>query len=420
MAKSQGKPDRTVVRNNGCMASAFEGSYRHNERLNEYYGNGDICTERADLNIHFKQFLSPDGTPETYQQSWERMKSEGVFSDKGRKPTSRSFDEMILDVNTDFFERNGGYEYAKKFYEEAYRFACQEAGGEQFVISAVLHADERNKELSERLGYDVYHYHLHVIYVPVVEKVDYYRRKKGEPEDAPLREKSRFMQMSHAKKWPGRMWVERDGKQVQVNAYSLLQDRYFEHMRAAGFEGFERGERGSTAEHLDVLDYKIQQDTKRLETLDRQVEKREAKIEKLDEKLTLKTNAKATLDEINAMGKPALLGGMNFSDDEAKRLKSLARKSVGIDKSIEKHSAEYRAKITSLESQIRELNGQIIDWRRSYQTVSQERDTYKHNYDRLWAEVKPFIDVIRKFPQMLLDFIRERLPQHHNKSQEER
>jgi len=37
-------------------------------------------------------------------------------------------------------------------------------------------------------------------------------------------------------------------------------------MRAEGFEGFERGERGSTAEHLEVLDYKIQQDTIRAET----------------------------------------------------------------------------------------------------------------------------------------------------------
>jgi hypothetical protein len=80
---------------------------------------------------------------------------------------------------------------------------------------------------------------------------------------------------------------------------------------------------------------------------------------------------------------------------------------VGIDKRAD----EYKAKIAVLDGQIINLNGQINDWKRSCQTVSQERDTYKHNYDRLWTEVKPFIHAIRKFPQMLLDFIREHMPQ---------
>ncbi len=38
------------------------------------------------------------------------------------------------------------------------------------ILAAVLHADERNKGLSEQLGRDVYHYHLHVTYIPVVRK----------------------------------------------------------------------------------------------------------------------------------------------------------------------------------------------------------------------------------------------------------
>ena len=43
-------------------------------------------------------------------------------------------------------------------------------GGEQYILSAVMHADERNRAMSDALGQDVYHYHLHVIYIPVVEK----------------------------------------------------------------------------------------------------------------------------------------------------------------------------------------------------------------------------------------------------------
>jgi len=54
--------------------------------------------------------------------------------------------------------------------------------------------------------------------------------------------------------------LSKSGKPVLINFYSLLQDRFFEHMRTADFTDFERGERGSTADHSSVLDYKIQQD----------------------------------------------------------------------------------------------------------------------------------------------------------------
>jgi prefoldin subunit 5 len=415
MAKSATKTDYAVIRNVGGMASSFGKSYRHNERENMDYQNRDIVTDRTNLNVHFKQIFTEDGTPETYEQSWQRMKDEGVFSDKWHKPTSRAYDELVMDINSDYFDRHGGYEYAKKFYEEAYRFACQEAGGEQFIISAVLHADERNKVLSEVAGRDIFHYHLHVIYVPVVEKVEYYRRRKSEPEDAPRREKERYMQLSHAKKWPGKMFVERDGKQIEINAYSLLQDRYFEHMKSSGFEGFERGERGSTAEHLDVLDYKIQQDEKRLGVLDTRIENRQEKIEKLDKSITRKTNARTTIAEVDAMGKPSLLGGVSFTDDEAKKLKTLAKKSVSIDKRAD----EYKKKIGALEIQINDLSSQIRDLRSSYNTMRLDRNTWKQNYEHLWMEVKPFIGAIRAFPQILLDFIREHLPhKQQSRSQE--
>ena len=33
-----------------------------------------------------------------------------------------------------------------------------------------MHADEINRAMTEALGREVYHYHLHVVYVPVVEK----------------------------------------------------------------------------------------------------------------------------------------------------------------------------------------------------------------------------------------------------------
>ena len=64
-------------------------------------------------------------------------------------------------------------------------------GGEQYILSAVMHADERNRAMSEALGEDVYHYHLHVVYIPVVEKqILWSKRCKDEASGEPLRRSS--------------------------------------------------------------------------------------------------------------------------------------------------------------------------------------------------------------------------------------
>jgi len=168
MLLSKAKIDRTVVRNAGYKSGEFNLRERHNERKNESYHNGDIDISRADMNIHFKKNYAPDGSPETYEQTFNRLLDEGKIVKRGLKPDAKIFAEMIFDVNTAYFDDVGeqlgvgGYEYAKSFFEEAYKCALKEIGSEDYVLSAVLHADERNKALSEELGRDVYHYHLHV------------------------------------------------------------------------------------------------------------------------------------------------------------------------------------------------------------------------------------------------------------------
>ena len=398
---------KSVVRNVACQASSFNVRERHNERKNDEYFNGDVVPDREHLNVHYCRRFREDGTPETYQETFDRLLAERKIVKHGTKPDAKLFCEMVFDINTSYFDERGGYEYAKKFYEEAYRLAVKEAGGEDYIISAVLHADERNSALSEQLGRDVYHYHLHVVYVPVVEKKLYFRKNNKDPNLAG-KLKEVIPQISQSNKWPLRVTMERDGKKYTVNSYSLLQDRYHEHMKAAGFDGFERGERGSTTEHLEVLQYKIQQDTARLKQLDAQVEKTETRLGKLDEQITVKEKAKATIAEVTAMGRALpLVPGVHLTDDEAKRLKSLAKKGVGIDKRAE----EYKKKIAALDVNIRDLNGRIDDLNRSVRSIASERDSWKTNYERLWADVKPFINAIRTIPQKMLAFINEHLPQ---------
>ena len=151
---------KSVVRNKAYQPVSFNTIERHNERKNESYFNGDVETGRAHLNVHFKRCFYENGEAETYEQTFNRMLSEKKIVIHGTKPDAKLFCEFVFDINTTYFDERGGYEYAKSFFEEAYRLAVKEAGSEDYIISAVMHADERNSRLSEQLGRDVYHYHL--------------------------------------------------------------------------------------------------------------------------------------------------------------------------------------------------------------------------------------------------------------------
>ena len=107
---------------------------------------------------------------DSYAAMFDQMIADGVISTRGLKADAVKYGELLFDVNSAYFHNHGGYEYAKQFYADAYKAAVEIVGGEQYILSAVMHADERNRAMSEALGEDVYHYHLHVVYIPVVEK----------------------------------------------------------------------------------------------------------------------------------------------------------------------------------------------------------------------------------------------------------
>ena len=235
-------------------------SERHIERKNQNYENMNVDLSQTPRNVHFQSCGDL-----TYNAALDKMIEEGAVSLRGLKPDAKLFDEMIFDVNTAYFEEHGGYDYACRFYEEVFRFAQKEYGPEN-ILSAVMHADELNSALTEKLGYPVYHYHLHVVALPVVEKEVRYSKRCKDPELVG-KVKEVIHQISHSKKWASQKVTDEDGKSHIIKSYSLLQDRFFEHMRDAGFEDFERGERGSTAQHLSVTEFKVKKETERLENL---------------------------------------------------------------------------------------------------------------------------------------------------------
>ena len=108
------------------------------------------------------------------------------------------------------------------------------------------------------------------------------------------------------------------GKQVYHASYSVLQDKFFEHMSGAGFEGFSRGERGSTAEHLSSLEYKVKQDEKRLAELQDKI---------AGEQVSYDANHKAfmTFGEIDSSGKKTIIGKYTVSAEDYEKLTTLAK-----------------------------------------------------------------------------------------------
>ena len=83
---------------------------------------------------------------------FEQMRSDGVISTRGLKADAEKFGELIFDVNSAYFFNHGGYEFAKQFYTDAYKAAIKIVGGEQYILSAVMHADERNRAIPTRWG----------------------------------------------------------------------------------------------------------------------------------------------------------------------------------------------------------------------------------------------------------------------------
>ncbi|MDE6838859.1 MAG: plasmid recombination protein, partial [Acutalibacter sp.] len=265
MARGDGI-DRTNVRNMRLTAAKIMNTQRHNERERDSYVNQDIVPEMSQYNVHFKR---PSGS---YAEMFEQMERKKIISTRGLKEDAFTFGELIFDVNSAYFYNHGGYEFAKQFYHDAYKSAIEIVGGEQYILSAVMHADERNRAMSEGLGEDIYHYHLHVVYVPVVEKqVLWTKRCKDKSLVGTVKET--IMQVSMSKKWAskpavddvsGKMIVGKNGKPVLKKSYSVLQDDFFQAMQRAGYTDLQRGERSSSEEHLTVTQFKVEQENERL------------------------------------------------------------------------------------------------------------------------------------------------------------
>lgn len=354
---------------------------RHIERKNDSYENMNVDLSRTPMNVSFKSCGEL-----TYNEHLDQMIAAGTVSLKGLKPDATVFDEMIMDVNTDYFEQNGGYEYACRFYEEAFHFA-EKLYGKDNIISAVMHADELNTAMTEKYGRPIYHYHLHIMALPVVDKEVRWTKRCKDPELVG-KVKEIIHQVSHSKKWKSEKALDENGnpilnskgKQVYHASYSILQDKFYEYMQEAGFNGFIRGERGSTVENLASLEFKIKKDKEKLSNL-------QEKIAAETVRYNDNHNAFMTFNEIDNSGKKSFTGKYTVSADDYEKLTTLAKQS---------YSAVSEAK--KLQEENRYLTRQI--W-----SLQSEVSRLKTALSELTEKCRPYLEALKAAPKAVKEFI---------------
>lgn len=379
---------------------------RHNERKNKVYSNMNVDLEQTKNNVHYKICNT------TYNERLKELVDENKVSLRGLKDNAKIFDELVLDINSDYFEKHGGYNFAKRFYEEAFHFAEKEYGKDN-IISAVMHADEQNIALTEEYGKPIYHYHLHVIAIPVVKKeIKYSKRTKDKSLVGKVKET--IMQVSHSKKWKSQKALDNEGneilndkgKPVLIKSYSLLQDRFYKYMSDNGYKDFIRGEKGSTAEHLSDIEFKAKKEREKLEAITDKVKQQQEKfaetISATQDSEKRKNQAQQELNEIKKdidnykgykgdidnidVGKSKLFGKkVELDNDDYQNLVKCAKKGVVADIEITK--------------------------------LKEENSKLKHDFNELKEKTRDFIRAIAYAPTKVMNFFKSLFKEEEQEKQ---
>ena len=369
------KTNYSVARVETYTKTSITKAERHNERKNKSYSNMNVDLTQTHNNIHYKRCET------TYNEKLKELIDIGQVSLRGLKDNAKIFDELVFDINSEYFEKHGGYEFAKEFYERAFHFAEKEMGTDN-IISAVMHADELNIALTEEYGKSIYHYHLHVVALPVVKKeVKWTKRCKNKSLIGTTKEI--INQVSHSKKWKseqatdlqGNLLYNENGKAKLIKSYSLLQDRFFQYMSNCGYKDFIRGVKGSNQEHLSDLQYKIKKDTERLESITNKIEEKESSYNDY-------MNYDKQIEDISNLGKQKKFSKkIELEQEDYENLTQYAKKGIVADK------------------EIYELNSRIDNLRNAV-------DKWKSLYDDIVEKTKDYFHAIKLAPQKVTNFFK--------------
>lgn len=158
-------------------------------------------------------------------------------------------------------------------------------------------------------------------------------------------------------------------------SYSILQDELFHYMTEQGFKGFQRGEYGSTAEHLTSLQYQIKQDKERLEKLQKRIQKEQVKYEPA-------RHISKTLNEIDSMGQKTITGKMAISKEDYSQLTALAKEGI------------------TSRAEIKKFEQSANFYRQKYMDSANALERMKTKYNELKEKCRPFLEALEHFPEV--------------------
>lgn len=192
-----------IIRNANYKKDNLAGLYKHNERKNINYSNKDI-----NKNMFFKNY-SLKNPNTTYTNTLKKLQEENDLQGRIIK-TTNVMCEFIITSDKEFFERIG-VEGTKRYFQTAYKFASNYQNlGEKYIVSAKVHLDETTP-------------HMHIVFVPVIHKLD---KKSGK----------QINKIACSEYWKGK------------DSYRKLQDSFYLYMIKSGFDL----ERGNSKENTHI------------------------------------------------------------------------------------------------------------------------------------------------------------------------
>ena len=156
----------------------------------------------------------------------------------------------------------------------------------------------------------------------------------------------------------------------------------------------ERGERGSTEEHLTVTQFKVAQEQQRLEAVTAQiaqteqalgtaqaaVEKKQKELQSLQKQTKEQRTAALTVQEIRSMGKKTITGNITLTSSECSTLKDYAVNGI-----------LAKAENSRLEEKL--------------QSAQKSAAVWKQRYESLKEQARPYLEAVKLAPEKVRAFL---------------
>lgn len=358
-----------VVRMAKMKSHDLKGIQFHNQRERESKTNPDIDKERS----HENYDLVNEKNIDYNKRVKEIIESQKTSTRKTRKDAVL-VNELMITSDREFFDRLDPEEQ-KRFFEESYSLLA-ERYGEQNIAYAVVHNDEKTP-------------HMHLGVVPMRE--------------GRLQSKNVFNRQEL-------LW---------------LQDNFPKHMQEQGFD-LERGEKGSTREHIETREFKKQTLEKEIDSLEKNLKEKKSELQALNEKVPdeIKVQAKREFKQIevkseekNFLGIPKKeiqkkpTGNVILSEQQFKEMVRAAKENKRLKDSMEKLLN------TDLAKENKYLSKKLRLVYKEWQTVSSKNKALRQENMQLLREnsgLRSQISDLQRDIRLIYQSTREFLKEHTN------